>query len=163
MGPYFAPVYSTHFCVNIPYHFTPLNLRTFFDLTFFGWFISVYVGPSFLCGISFFIYAHSFSMGRHSSVVIATRYGLDGPGIESRLGARFSAFSRPALGLTQPPIQWGYRVSFSGGKSAVAWRCVDHPSPCSAEVKERVELYLYFPLGPSWPAIGQSLFLPHFQ
>ena len=29
--------------------------------------------------------------GRDSSVGIATRFGLDGPGIESRLGARFSA------------------------------------------------------------------------
>ena len=30
-------------------------------------------------------------MGRDSSVGIATRYGLDGPGIESRWGAKFSA------------------------------------------------------------------------
>ena len=29
--------------------------------------------------------------GRESSVGIATRYGLEGPGIESRWGARFSA------------------------------------------------------------------------
>jgi len=28
---------------------------------------------------------------------------------------------------------------------------VDHPSPPSAEVKERVELYICFPSGPSWP------------
>jgi len=31
------------------------------------------------------------SVGRDISVSIATRYGLDGPGIESRVGARFSA------------------------------------------------------------------------
>jgi hypothetical protein len=31
------------------------------------------------------------SVGRYSSVGIATRYGLAGPGIESRWGARFSA------------------------------------------------------------------------
>ena len=30
-------------------------------------------------------------MGRYSSVSIATRYGLDGPVIEPRWGARFSA------------------------------------------------------------------------
>jgi len=30
----------------------------------------------------------------------------------------------------------------------------DQPPPSSAEVKERVELYLYFPSGPSWPVIG---------
>jgi len=30
---------------------------------------------------------------------------------------------------------------------------IDHPLPSSAEVKERVELYLYSPSGPSWPVI----------
>ena len=44
--------------------------------------------------------------GRDSSVGIATRYGLDGPGIESRWGRDFSHTSRLALGPTQPPIQW---------------------------------------------------------
>ena len=43
---------------------------------------------------------------RGSSVGIATRYGLDGPGIESRWGRDFPHPSRPALGPTQPPIQW---------------------------------------------------------
>ena len=36
---------------------------------------------------------------------ITTRYGLDGPGIESRLGRDFPHLSRPALSSTQPPIQ----------------------------------------------------------
>jgi len=31
------------------------------------------------------------NVGRDSAVVIATLYGLEGPGIESRWGARFSA------------------------------------------------------------------------
>jgi hypothetical protein len=31
---------------------------------------------------------------------------LDDPGIESRLGRDFSHLSRPALGPTQPPVQW---------------------------------------------------------
>jgi hypothetical protein len=44
--------------------------------------------------------------GRDSSVGIATGYGLDGPGIESRWGRDFSHTSRPALGPTQPPVQW---------------------------------------------------------
>ena len=36
---------------------------------------------------------------------IATVYGLDGPGNESRWGRDFSHLSRPALGPTQPPVQ----------------------------------------------------------
>jgi len=31
----------------------------------------------------------------------------------------------------------------------------DRPSPSSAEVKERVGLYLYLPSGPSWPVQGE--------
>jgi hypothetical protein len=49
----------------------------------------------------------------------------------------------------------GYRVSFPGVKQL--GHGVDHPPPFSAEVKERVELYLYSPSGPSWPALGLTL------
>jgi len=31
---------------------------------------------------------------------------------------------------------------------------IDCPNPSSAEVKEKVELYLYSPSGPSWPVLG---------
>jgi hypothetical protein len=43
--------------------------------------------------------------GRDSSVDVATGYGLDGPGIESRWGRDFPQSSRLPLGTTQPPIQ----------------------------------------------------------
>ena len=57
-------------------------------------------------------------MGLNSSVGIAARYGLDGPGIEFRLWRDFPHPSRPALGPTQPAIQ---RVpGFPGGKAAGA-------------------------------------------
>ena len=56
-----------------------------------------------------------------------------------------------------PPILIynGYRVCFPGVKRP--GRGVNHPPPSSAEVKERVELYLYSPSGPSWPALGLTL------
>jgi hypothetical protein len=47
-----------------------------------------------------------YSVGRFSAVGIATRYGLDGPGMESRWWRGFSHSSRPAMWPTQPPIQW---------------------------------------------------------
>jgi hypothetical protein len=44
--------------------------------------------------------------GPGSSVGIATGYGLDGSGIKSRWGRDFPHLSIPALGPTQPPVQW---------------------------------------------------------
>ena len=90
-------------------------------------------------------------MGRDSSVGIVTRYGLDGPGIESPWGQDFPHPSRPALGPTQLPIQWVTGV-FPGVTRP--GRGVDHPPPYSAEVKEIIELCLYSPSGHSWHVLG---------
>ena len=41
-----------------------------------------------------------------SVVSIATCYELDGPGSNPGGERDFQQLSRPALGLTQPPVQW---------------------------------------------------------
>jgi hypothetical protein len=43
---------------------------------------------------------------RESVGGIATRWGLDGPGIESQWGRDFPHPPRPALGPTHPPTQF---------------------------------------------------------
>ena len=92
-------------------------------------------------------------MDRDSSVGIATRYGLDGPGIESRWGRDFPHRSRPALGPTQPPVQWVPGL-FPGVK--LPGRGADHPPPSKCRGHERVGLYLCSPSGPSWPVMGST-------
>ena len=92
--------------------------------------------------------------GRDISVRIATRYGTEGPGIESRWRRDFPHPSRPTLGPTQPRVQ---RVpSLCPGDKATGTWCWP-PTPSSAEMKERVELYVYSPSGLSWPVLGWTL------
>ena len=69
------------------------------------------------------------------AVGIATSYRMEGPGIESRWGARFSA-----------PVQSGseaHPASYTGLSRGVKrpGSDDDHPPPSSTEVKERVEQY----------------------
>jgi hypothetical protein len=63
------------------------------------------VCPS-LCVTFFFGVVVFTRVGWDSSVGIATRYGLDDPGIEIRLGRDFPHPSSSALEPTQPPMQW---------------------------------------------------------
>jgi hypothetical protein len=70
--------------------------------------------------------------GPGSSVGIATDYGLDGPGIESRWGRHFSHTCRPALGPTKPHLQWVPGL-FPGLKRP--GRGAEHPPLSSAEIE----------------------------
>jgi len=85
----------------------------------------------------------TLEVGRDSVVGIATCYGLGGSGIECRWGRDFPHTFRPVLGPSQPPVQC-VPCLFPGGKVAT--------TPPSAEVIERVELFLFFP---SWPLAGR--------
>jgi hypothetical protein len=95
-------------------------------------------------------------VGRGSSIGIATGYGLDGPEIESRWGRDFPHPCRPALGPTQPPIQWVPGLFRGTVTGTWCWP----PTLSSSEVKERVKLYVYSPSGPSWPVLGCTVPLP---
>ena len=82
----------------------------------------------------------STGIEEYSVVGIATRYGLDGPRIESRWGARFFAPVQIGPGANPACCAMG-TGPFLGVKRP--GRGVDHPPPSSAEVKDRVKLYLY--------------------
>ena len=89
--------------------------------------------------------AYSGNVGRDSSVGIATRYGL-GSGDRIPVEATFSALVQTGPGAHPASYTMG-----TGSFPGVKWleRGFDHPPPSSTEVKERVQLYLYSPSGPS--------------
>ena len=84
----------------------------------------------------------SLSHGPGSVVGVATGYGLDGPGIESRWGRDFPHLSKPALG---PPslLYSGCRV-FSGGKEQPGRDAV--PSPLLVPWSRKSRAIPLFPL-----------------
>ena len=86
-------------------------------------------------GVYFKTNAHKSNVGRDSSVGIATGYGLDGPGIESRLGARF--YAPVQTGPWGPPslLYNGYRV-FRGVKSGRSVTLTPHPLLVPLDMKE---------------------------
>ena len=86
-----------------------------------------------------------FCVGRDSSVGKVTDWGLDDMGIECQWGRDFPYPSSRTLGPTHPPLRWVPGLFFLGVMRS--GHDVDHPRPCGAEVKERVELY-------SWPHLG---------
>ena len=80
------------------------------------------------------------SVGWDGSVGTATRYGLHGPGIESRWGAILPHTPIPALGPTQPPVQCVPGL-FQGVKAVGASR--RHPPHLTQSLKKE---YSYAPI-----------------
>ena len=77
-----------------------------------------------------------------STVSIANRYGMDGPGIESWWERDFPHLSRPTPG----PHPTFYTISTGSFPEAKRpGRKVDHLPPSSAEIKERIKLYISSP------------------
>jgi hypothetical protein len=92
------------------------------------------------------ILTYWYLCGPGSSVGIATDYRLDGPGIKSAGGWRyFTRLSRPALGPTQPSVQW-YRI-FPGVKFNRGVPLTTHPFLVPRSCKRRA-IYHYISSGP---------------
>ena len=82
--------------------------------------------------------------GPGSVVGIATGYGLDGPGIESRWGRDFPHLSRPTMGSTQPPVEWV--PGLSRGKEGPG-HDADLSPPSTAVVKKEYSYTSTPPMG----------------
>jgi hypothetical protein len=103
---------------------------------------------SYLCNITNVWYIFRCSLylkGYYNSVVgIPTGYGLDdrGVGVRVPVGSRIfsSTLSRPALGPTQPPIQWVPGAVSPGVRRQ--GREADHSASTSADVK-KMWIYTY--------------------
>ena len=91
-------------------------------------------------------------VGRDFSVGTATLYeGWTVRRSNPGEGRDFPHASRPALGPSQPPAQWVPGLSRELKRPG---RGVDHLPTSSAEVKERIKLYIHSPYEPSWPVLG---------
>jgi hypothetical protein len=100
---------------------------------------------------------NSYVLGRgDSSVGIATGYGLDGPGIESRWGAKFFAHVQTGPGIHPASCTMGTR-SFPGAKRP--GRGADHPPPSSVPRSGKSRAIPLLPSGPSGLLRGTFTFL----
>jgi len=95
-------------------------------------------------------YVYHSNTDRDSVDGITIRYGVDGPGIEFQWRRDFPLPFTPDLGHTQRTVQ---RVpALSPGVQRLG--CGVAPPPTRAEIKERVEIYVYALFGPSWSILG---------
>ena len=128
---------SSHWSIAIGFHFRPFSgafakLRKLTVSLILSVCLSAWSNcdPTERIFMKFNIWVFLEAGGRDSSVSTATRYGLDGPGIESRWRRDFPHPSRPTPGSTQPSCTMG-TGSFPGGKAAGAWCWLPSPSSVS--------------------------------
>ena len=85
-----------------------MRLKTILNITFFYIHWSVHSESNsiiFQKDATYSVYYISVDSGLGSSVGITTDYGLGGPGSNPD-GDEIFHLSRPAMGPTQPPVQW---------------------------------------------------------
>ena len=97
------------------------------------------------CTVQYMIISWPGQLSRYSDLLRLWRSENEIP-----VGSRFSAPILQSSSVTRAPLssKLGYKVSCLGVRRP--GRVVDRPSPLSAEVKERVEVYLYSPSGFLW-------------
>jgi len=116
-------------------------------------FLCVFSASLFLCFpfVRFYFYYIHSTVGRDSSISMATCYRLDGPGIKPPWGREFLHLSRLALGPTQPPIQWV--PGLTRRESGQGVELTTQPK-IALSLKKQQMRYLYSTSGPGWPVLG---------
>lgn len=104
--------------------------------------------------VNFFVINIKCGPGQYSQYRDFLLAGLSGNRI--LMGTRLSSPVQRGVGPTQTHITWVR--SFLPGVQRPE-REVNLLLPSSAKLKGRVELYFYFPFGPSWPVLGRTLLL----
>ena len=106
---------------------------------------------STICNIYIYILHIVDTVGRDRVFGLAAFHELDGPGIDSWWEEFF--LTRPDRPRVPPSLLYNdYHISFLDVKRP--GRSVDYQPPSRAEVREKVQLYIYSPSATSRPVLG---------